>query len=225
MEWRTTRARRRHTRGGRKQETLKSLFASNHYLAAFISDTRLLVFIRRTQEHRPEVSNEIDDEENGALLGPHGEVATLSVAINRVSLGSADKEVVDPSWGSGDMVRRVGSECEREKDDNDHHGVHVVGEESSFDTAKEGIQDDTDWKKETSGRGWHASQRSYNRRATCEKHCRDENVGHEREGNVDKMGGDSIASLDDLQKGVCIWGLAFELDGEGCEEDYLHSRS
>ena len=47
-------------------------------------------------EDGTEVPDNVDDEEDCALLGTHGKVATLGVTLNRMCLGSGHERVVNP---------------------------------------------------------------------------------------------------------------------------------
>ena len=175
--------------------------------------------VRRTvvKKDSAEVSDEVDDEEDGAFLRTHSQVRTACVALHGMSFRSLNEEVVDFARRSGDFVGGVGCEGEGEDDDNNDDGVDVVSEEGGLDAAEERVEHHANGEQEASCCGWDAREIRSNCRAPGQEHGRYQDVGHEREGHVYEMRGDAVAGFDDFKEGVGVGGLALELDGERCE--------
>jgi hypothetical protein len=73
--------------------------------------------------HCAKVTNNVDDEEDGAFVTLHCEVAAIFVARDGMPLGSIDEELPDLARGAGNFVRGVCAERKYENDDQDDHGV------------------------------------------------------------------------------------------------------
>lgn len=73
----------------------------------------------------------------------HGEVATSSVSIDGMSLSSFDKEIVNHGRRSKHVTRSVCGKSEDKDNDEDHHCMHIVGQECGLDTTEHGVQNDT----------------------------------------------------------------------------------
>ena len=53
------------------------------------------------------------------------------------------------------------------------------------------------------------------------QHSCHEDVGHQAERDVDKVGKHPISRSDHLKEGMSIWSFAFQLNGKSCEEQDL----
>ena len=176
-------------------------------------------------EDGTEVPDNVDDEEDCALLGTHGKVATLGVTLNRMCLGSGHERVVNLGRATKDTAGGIGSEGEDEYDDEEHDGVGVVGQEGSLDTTEHGVKDDTDGEKEASCRSGNASQTSDHSGPARKQHGSDQDVGHETEDNVNAVCGGAISCADSLEEGVRVGSPTLELDSKGCKKNDLDSGS
>jgi hypothetical protein len=94
-------------------------------------------------EHGAKVTDDVDDEEDGTLLGPHCKIGTSSVSRYRMSGGGLDEQVKDCFWRAEDLACSIGGKGEDHDDDEQHDGVHVVCEERSLDTTEHGVDNDT----------------------------------------------------------------------------------
>jgi hypothetical protein len=94
-------------------------------------------------EYSAKITDDVDDEENGALLGLHCQIGTSSVSRYRMSSGGLNKQVKDSFWRAKGLACSVGGEGKDHDDDEQHDGVHVICEESGLDTTEHGVDDDT----------------------------------------------------------------------------------
>jgi hypothetical protein len=94
-------------------------------------------------EHGAKVTNDVDNEENGTLLGPHCQIRTSSVSGNRMLSGSLDKQVKDGLWRAEHFAGGIGRKGKDHDYDEQHDGVHVIREECGLDTTEHGVDDDT----------------------------------------------------------------------------------
>lgn len=102
-----------------------------------------LVVVSVVAEDGSEVTNNVDDEEDGTFLGPHGQVASFSVTLDWVLRGRFDQGVEDCAGATEDAVGRIGGEGEDQNDDEQHQGVDVVRQESRFNASEHGVDDDS----------------------------------------------------------------------------------
>ena len=100
-------------------------------------------------EHSPEVSNDINDEEDGAFLGLHGQVAPTSVSGDGVICCGLDKQIKNSLGRAQDFASGIRREGEDEDDDEQHHGMYVIREEGCLDTTEHGVDYYTNWEQET----------------------------------------------------------------------------
>lgn len=110
------------------------------------------------------------------------------------------QSIVNGPWRSKPVTSCVGRESKDEKDDEQDDSVNVVGKESSLDSTKHGVHDNTEGKKKTGCCRGHSSQGADDGGPASEQHGCYENVCEEPKGNVDEMSRLSIASTDSLEE-------------------------
>lgn len=177
------------------------------------------------KEDSAKVSNDVDDEEDSALLGSHGQVATILVASHRMSLARFHQGFPDLCRAAEDGVGRVDGESEDEENHEQDDGMNVVGKECRLDATEDSVEHHAHWQKETSCSCRDAGQGRDYSAATGQQHGRDQKVGGERESHEDAMSNGAISRTNNLQVSVRVWSSAFQLNGD-CSEQYdLHSRA
>ena len=160
-------------------------------------------------------------KEDRAFFRLHGQIASTSIAGNRVPFGGLHKSIIHGPWGAQDLVRCVCCESEDEDDDENHHGVHIIRQERSLDATKHGVQHDADRQQKASCSCRNASERGDHCRATGQEHGGDEHVCHESKGNVNAVGHRAVTSANDLEERVRVRCFALQFDGEGGKQDDL----
>ena len=110
-----------------------------------------------------------------------------------------------------------------------------------FDTASDGVHDNSNGQKKASCRSGHTSQGGHHRRTSCKQHsshlqqcisidnCNNyivsdlyQDIGHQAENCEHQVAVHTIPGADNLKKGVGVWGLSFQFDCQGCKEKNLH---
>lgn len=81
------------------------------------------------QKYSSEVPNNIYDKKDCSFLRTKSKVAALSIAFDRMGLGSFEEQVIDSSWRADDVVGGIGCEGKQENDDQDDYRVDIVSEE------------------------------------------------------------------------------------------------
>ena len=160
--------------------------------------TRISQLTSIVTEHSSEVANNVDDEEDSSLLRLHGQVASTSISRNGMGSCSFNEQVKNGLGRSKNVARGIGGEGEDQDDDQKHHSVNVIREEGCLDTTEHGVDDNTNWKQETSCnsvlvilldlfRNWrrlgahHASERADDSSTAGQQHSCHENIGHDAE--------------------------------------------
>ena len=69
-----------------------------------------------------------------------------------------DEQIPDGTWRTELCVCGICRESEQENDDEDDKTVRVVRNQSGFETAKDRVQDDTDWDEKAASFGWYAGE-------------------------------------------------------------------
>ena len=189
-------------------------------------------------EDGTEVTDNVDNSEDDAALGEHGEVGTTAVVVDGAAglalvgqdtggavavLGSHSlKRIVDVARGAeGLLAGGVHEKDEGEEDDEDDRGVDVGRHEGRLEATCHGVRDDTDGDEETRGGLVHAGERVDSSGAAEDEHGGDDDVGEEAEVDEHLVRGRTPASVDDLAHGVRGGGVALHLDGEDAEEEHL----
>jgi hypothetical protein len=73
---------------------------------------------------RSEVTNNVDNEENSALGGLHGKIASTCVARNWMIRSSLDQEIKHDTWRSQKWACGISGESEDQEDDKQYEGVY-----------------------------------------------------------------------------------------------------
>lgn len=176
-------------------------------------------------EHSAEVTDDVNDEKDGSLLGPHCEIAAIPITLDRMRSSSLLEKFPDLAWAAENRACSISPEGECEQNDDDDDRVSVVRQERRLDTTEHGVNNDADWKEVASRCRRNASQGIHRRRTASQQHSRDEDVCHQPEDDVDAVGDWAIARSDDFQECVRIRSLSLQLDCERCEEDDLNGSS
>ena len=138
-------------------------------------------------------------------------------------LRNFDEQIVYLSRAAKVDIGGISSEGEHEQDDQNHHGMRIIGQERRFDTTKHGIQHHTNRQQETSRRGRHPSERSNDGGPSREQHGRHQDISEQAEYHENDVRDWPIARSDDLQEGMGVGRSSLEFNGNGGEEDDLHS--
>ena len=189
-------------------------------------------------KHGTEVTHDVDDAEDDAPLGDHGEVRTTAVVHN----GAAGLSIVrmhtvgavagrrgdglelvihGAGRAEGRVAGGVHEHDEGEQDDEDDRGVDVGGHEGGLETTRHGVRDNTDGDQETRHHGVHAGQRVDGGGATEDQHRRDDDVREEAEVDEHLVRGGPPARVDDLAHSVRGGREALDLDREDAEKKHL----
>jgi hypothetical protein len=80
------------------------------------ASSNCLIVIPVIAENCAKVANDIDHEEDRALLRAHGEIGATGIAFDWMSLGSFYKEVVYLGWATKILVCRVCGKGKHQKD-------------------------------------------------------------------------------------------------------------
>ena len=97
------------------------------------------------QENGPEVSNDIDDEEDSTFPALHCQITAVSISRHGMLLGRFDEQVVHLGWGANSGICSICGEGEGQDNGEDDKSMHVIGQEGGLDTAKHGVQNNSDW--------------------------------------------------------------------------------
>jgi len=81
-------------------------------------------------------THNVDDKEDGALLGSHGEIRPFRVSLDGVCRRRGDQTVIDDRRRPQLTSRCVSSKGKNEYDDEDNDGVNVISEERGFDSGR-----------------------------------------------------------------------------------------
>ena len=73
---------------------------------------------------RSEVTNTVDDEEDGALGRLHGEIASTCIARNWMIGSSLDQEIKNSTWRSQNWTCGVSGESKCQENNKQYEGVH-----------------------------------------------------------------------------------------------------
>jgi len=68
-------------------------------------------------EDGTKVTNDVDDEEDGAFLGSHGKITALGISFNWMSPSSFHQQVVDLSWRAKNVVTSISSKSKDQDND------------------------------------------------------------------------------------------------------------
>lgn len=175
--------------------------------------------------HSPKVSNDIDDEEDGALCRLEGEIGPVFITRHRMLLSCRNEPVVDHAGRSQLGACRVSSEGEDQDDDDKDTGVEIVRKERSLDSAEHSVEDDANGKDEAGCRGWNSGQGLDNGRAACEKLCAHQDVCHQAEDDVHQVGDCAVSGSNDFHEGMGVGGLPLELNRKRSEKNDLYCGS
>ena len=104
------------------------------------------------------IANNVDDEEDGSLFGSHGEIRSAGIALDGMFPCSLHQKIKDSGRAPKNLVGSVGGEGEHEENNKNDHSVGVIGQKCSLDTAKHGVEYDTNWKEEAGRNSGHASE-------------------------------------------------------------------
>lgn len=83
-----------------------------------------------------ELTNNVDNKEDGTLARLHGEVAAFLVALDRVALGRLHQCVINGSGRAENLGRGIRGQRKDDDDDEKDERVHPVRENRSFKTAE-----------------------------------------------------------------------------------------
>lgn len=174
---------------------------------------------RRTiiAEHCAKVTDDIDNEENGAFLRLHGEITSFCIPVYRMGLGCCHQQIVNLGWTPQIDVCCIGRESEDEDNDEDHNRVDIIREERRLDTAEHGVQNDSYRKQKARCWSRHSGEGSNDSRSAGEKHSSDQNVRHQAEHSENQMSVNTISCPDNFEEGMGVGSSSFELNGQGSE--------
>lgn len=105
-----------------------------------------------------EVTNDVDNEENGAILASKSEVASTSISRNGVGLYKLGESIVHSLRRPKHVTRGISCESKCQKDDEKDDCVNIVGQEGGLDSSEHGIDDNTEWEQEASSCSGDASE-------------------------------------------------------------------
>lgn len=192
-----------------------------------------------------EVTDNVDNTKHKTLSRKHGEVGSIAVSRNwtasvlgvivesgfdgissRVNLLALVLGVIDSFFEEvEDLVRGVNLDVDNEdhEDQNgeDNDGVDVTGQESSLETSRGGVQNDTPRDQESGKSVIHSGQSLNSGSTSKQKHGCNNQVGGEAEEKEGQVGGLSPSGLDNFADGVCRRGDFLEVDGEDSEQQDL----
>jgi hypothetical protein len=163
-----------------------------------------LVVVSVIHEHGTKVANNVDDEEDGAILALHREVATTGIARHWLDCRKLVQTFVNDLGRAKNIAARICRECKCQENDEQDDRVHVVGQKRGLDPTKHGVHHDAERKEKASCSSRYASQGRDDGRSSGKQHGSDERVGEQAEGDVDEMRRGSIAGFNSFEE-CLVW--------------------
>lgn len=167
---------------------------------------------------RSEVSNNVDDEEDGSFGRLHSQITPARVSFNRVICSCLDQKIEYGLGRAEDIARCVGDERENDDDNQKDEGVYLntvrkfpsvmnydpypICKECGFDSSKHCVHGNPQWQQETSRSCRHSSQGINHSRTTSQQHGGNENVRHQTENRESDMCVHAVSSFDNFEKSL-----------------------
>jgi hypothetical protein len=201
--------------------------------------------VRLVNKDSSEVTNDVDNTEHETISRDHCQVRTGIVSSDRTTgvLAFLEESNVSERVGENvlallvrvrgrrvkeivDLVARVELDINEENhgDQNGKNddGVNVTGQESSLETSRSGVENNSPGNQERSQAVVHTSKGFDGGGTTKQEHGGHKNVGAEAEEKESQMRFSSPTSIDNLSDGMRRRRNLLEVDGQDTEEEDLN---